>query len=98
VPALPLNACIQYLPPSAPSGYQLEALEAAVPGLEVLPLAFPLDRPALLRLVKDNFRLHRGGVTELSEGYTTLDQVRGRGFGRGPLCGWVTPRWVRVRG
>jgi hypothetical protein len=46
-----------------------------VPGLEVLPEAFPLDRAALSALVKANFRLHRGGVAELSEGYTTLDQV-----------------------
>jgi hypothetical protein len=66
-------------PTPTPPGYQLEALEAAVPGLEVLPLAFPLDRPGLLRLIKDNFRQHRGDVTELADGYTTLDQAREAG-------------------
>ncbi|KAI8465088.1 MAG: ApaG domain-containing protein [Monoraphidium minutum] len=54
--------------------YQLECLEAAVPGLEELPDSFPLDRPALARLIKANFRRHRGGAAQLAEGYSALDQ------------------------
>lgn len=57
-----------------PPEYELLALEAAVPGLEELPESLPLDRKALAECIKANFRRHRGGVTELAEGYTALDQ------------------------
>jgi len=66
--------CATATPPTKPTGYQLEALEKAVPGLEELPPSFPLDRKKLYNLIKDNFRRHKAGVVELSEGYTTLDQ------------------------
>ncbi|KIZ05675.1 Protein apaG [Monoraphidium neglectum] len=58
----------------SPTGYQLECLDAAVPGLEEVPSSFPLDRPALARLIKANFRAHRDTAAQLSDGYTALDQ------------------------
>lgn len=55
-------------------GYQLECLEAAVPGLEELPDGFPLDRACLSRVIKANFRLHRDDAGKQLGDYTALDQ------------------------